>query len=157
MRTIKNIFVILILIILQIQLGKWMSYKYSPPNLLLIYCVYISLKKDLLRCATAGFFLGLINDFIGGHIFGLSSLGFICVATLSNLLKGQLFLKNVIYEILLVLAASFIFNWVFIISSYFSSDHLYGISYSMILITSLISPILFKVFNKYDIISSRVY
>ncbi len=76
--------------LLQFFLAELLSIQTVRPDFLLIYVLYISIRRGSFVGVITGFILGMLADFAGvGSYFGLSSIVYVITGYLTGYLKGQ--------------------------------------------------------------------
>ncbi len=90
MKSIKYVFISLLLIILQTSIMRLISIEGIVPDVLAVWIVYIALKRGQVSATLWGFFIGLVLDFATGNFIGLSALS----KTLCGFTAGYFFSEN---------------------------------------------------------------
>ncbi len=73
-RTIRYLFISLILIVVQTTLLRFLSLEGIVPDILIIWIAYIAVQEGQLAGTLWGFAIGLMFDFAVGNFIGLSAL-----------------------------------------------------------------------------------
>ena len=122
---IKYLFFTFILILIQIHLMRFLSIIGIIPDLLIIWIVYISLKRGQLTGTIWGFAVGLMIDLFTGNFIGLSGIS----KTIAGFLSGYFYDENKISAIMssyryviIVLGVSFIHNVIYFFAFTRGSD-----------------------------------
>jgi rod shape-determining protein MreD len=121
MRTIfVDILLSLVFVVLQTTVVRFLAIQMIVPDLVLIWIVYLALRRGQIAATTAGFFLGLAFDLLSGpdSMLGLAALS----KTAAGFVAGYFFNENKIaqtlggYEfILIVVIASLVHNLLYFI------------------------------------------
>jgi rod shape-determining protein MreD len=78
----------------------------TPPDLVLVLCVYLGLYYQRVGGALGAFFLGYLLDTFSGANFGINAFGMTFVYLFIYLLSRRLWIEGVLPNILVVLAAA---------------------------------------------------
>jgi rod shape-determining protein MreD len=91
-RTLLDIALTLLFILLQTTIGRYLTLAGLPPDIALIWIVYLALRRGQLAGTVAGFFTGLVLDLISGNdgMMGLAALS----KTAAGFTAGYFFNEN---------------------------------------------------------------
>lgn len=89
-RYLRTSLVALLLLLLQTTFVPYLSVDGYGPDLLLIWVVYIAIRRGQVEAAIAGFLIGLLQDVTTTQFFGLAALG----KTVSGFAAGYFFNEN---------------------------------------------------------------
>lgn len=78
----------------------------ATPDLLLIVCVYVGLRRHSVGGALAAFFLGYLQDAFSGQVVGLNAFGMCLVYVVVYLTSRRLWVDNALSTVVLVFLAS---------------------------------------------------
>ncbi|MFH0992031.1 MAG: rod shape-determining protein MreD [bacterium] len=87
---LRSIFIVFCLLVLQTTFIPYISIAGILPDLLLIWLMYLALKRGQIEATVAGFFVGLLQDILVTHFFGLAALS----KTVSGFIAGYFFNEN---------------------------------------------------------------
>jgi len=87
---IKTLLVFVLLVIIQITLIPFLSYRQIAPDLILILLVFFTLSAGQLKGTIMGFTLGLLFDIISGGVIGSAAFS----KTLCGFLTGYFYNEN---------------------------------------------------------------
>jgi len=93
-------------LVLQTTVLPHFSIGRATPDLLLIICVYVGLRRHSVGGALAAFFLGYLQDAFSGQVVGLNAFGMSLVYVVVYLTSRRLWVDNALSTIVLVLLAS---------------------------------------------------
>lgn len=110
---VRSALAIIVLLLLQTTFVPFLSIGGFLPDVLLIWVVYIAVTRGQMEAIITGFAVGLLQDAIAIHFFGLSAL----TKTVAGFVAGYFFNENITeqtlgsYRILLItLLSSFVHN-----------------------------------------------
>ncbi len=131
------------------------------PDLLLLYCVYVSIHRGPMHGQTEGFASGLLLDCLSSSPLGLNSL----LRTIVGFVSGLFFLTintngffipfiigfcATVLKVLLMSIISFFFP-----GNVFSYDLFTSTVWIEVLLNSLLAPLLFAICSKFDSITNE--
>ncbi len=158
---IIKIIVYLIFIVLQFVVPKYMPFNIWVvyPNFILMFIIYTSLNKGIIKGQIIGFIYGLTWDILSTDIFGVRSLSFTIAGYLSGCFNKKLNKKQPIIQIALMMVGlvvtQLILNFMYMITP--STDDIFiqdfELSYSVlpnIAVNLILTPIIFKIFSFID-------
>ena len=79
----------------------------ASPDLLLIICVYLALRRHSVGGALGAFGLGYLQDAFSGSVIGLNAFGTTLVFAVIYLTSRRLWVENTVSRVVAVLVASF--------------------------------------------------
>ncbi|GMO47310.1 MAG: hypothetical protein Pg6C_09510 [Treponemataceae bacterium] len=138
------------------------AYLPTVPDIMLIAVMYLAFKNGTLAGETAGFFSGLLLDFVSGGPFGLNCLvrtivGYVCGLCARTLNSGGIFIPALLglcvtlFKIMLTNMVSFFYPQGQILSFHLFSIH----AASELTLNTVIAPVLFKFFSLFGIFSGK--
>lgn len=131
----------------------------SSPDLLLILCVYLALRRHSVGGALGAFSLGYLQDTFSGSILGLNAFGMSVVFLLIYLTSRRLWVDNVISQIAVVFVASVVkTSTILVLVAVFVSIDGLGrtiLSYlfTEALLASILSPAIFAILARTQLIA----
>ena len=103
----------LLLLLLQTTFVPYLSFEGYGPDLLLIWVVYVAIRRGQVEAAVAGFLVGFLQDVTTTQFFGLAALG----KTVAGFAAGYFFNENKTWQtlgtyrfVLIIFLASLIHN-----------------------------------------------
>ena len=124
-RYVRTLFVALALLLLQTTIVPFLSLGGYLPDLLLVWLVYIALRRGQVEAAISGFAVGLLQDVTTIQFFGLAALA----KTIGGFAAGYFFNENTTEEtlgtyrfVLIVLLAAFIHDGVYYVIFFQGAD-----------------------------------
>ncbi len=89
MPVIRHILIIIVLLIVQAAVGRFITIGQIQPNLLTIYVIYMTLRRGPRDGIWIGLIIGIVQDLVTTQFLGISSLSFvitcIIIGKLNNL------------------------------------------------------------------------
>lgn len=131
----------------------------SSPDLLLILCVYLALRRHSIGGALGAFSLGYLQDTFSGSILGLNAFGMSVVFLLIYLTSRRLWVDNVISQIAVVFVASVVKTSTILalVAIFVSIDGLgrtiLSYLFTEALLASILSPAVFAVLARTHLIA----
>lgn len=124
---VKYLLLFVLALVLQLTLVKYIQIFNWRPDLLLILLVAFSLRKGPNIGMTAGFIIGLIQDIISTHFFGLLAFSKMVAGFLAGSLKGKFAVRTEFLLTLLIsgLAHDFIYFFINTLGENFSFQSLF--------------------------------
>lgn len=115
-RYVRSSLTALILLLLQTTIVPYLSLEGYQPDLLMIWVVFIAIRRGQVEAAVSGFAVGLLQDLTTTQFFGLAALA----KTVSGFAAGYFFNENTTEQtlatyrfVLILLLASMIHNIVY--------------------------------------------
>lgn len=154
----KNIYYLLLILVFSlIQCSGQISIFKITPDILLILTVYIAINNGSMKGQIFGFVSGLIEDIFSGNIPGFYSFA----KTLIGFLAGRFYQKIIFYHfflpLFLVLGLIILKGFIYFILGllFISQEKAFSyLKYRLIfeaVYTSILSPFIFYVFNKFGL------
>ncbi len=110
-------FIIILGVILQTTVIKYIAIFGVKPDLLLIIVVYLGFKRGSLTGEISGFFGGLLEDAFTGNLIGINALAKTIIGYIAGLAKGKLAFENIITQV----AITFLATLIGVIVSFFAT------------------------------------
>jgi rod shape-determining protein MreD len=115
---IRSALVVIGLILLQTTFLPFITLGGYLPDIFIIYLVYIALRRGQIEATVSGFIIGLLQDIITTHFFGLAALS----KTIAGFVAGYFFNENTAEQtlgsyrfVLLVALCSVVHNFIYFI------------------------------------------
>ena len=154
---IIKIIIYLIFIVLQFVVPKYMPFNIWViyPNFILMFIIYTSLNKGIIKGQIIGFIYGLTWDILSTDIFGVRALSFTIAGYLSGCFNKKLNKKQPIIQIALMtiglVITHLILNVMYMVTP--STDDIFiqdfELSY-LVFPNIILTPIIFKMFSFID-------
>jgi rod shape-determining protein MreD len=115
---IRSALVVFGLLLLQTTFLPFISLSGYLPDLFILYLVYIALRRGQIEATVSGFIIGLLQDIITTHFFGLATLS----KTIAGFVAGYFFNENTAEQtlgsyryVLLVALCSVVHNLIYFV------------------------------------------
>ena len=99
-----------VLVVIEATLLQHVRVRGVAPDLSLLLALFLSLQLPLEQALGANWLLGLLHDLPSGIGFGTSALLYLLLGAVVSVLKEVLFRDSLGVQVLLVFAASFLYN-----------------------------------------------
>lgn len=154
--------IILCISLIQTTLLHHISILGTQPDLFIIFLVFYSLNSNLERAFHANWVTGLAKDFFSEGLFGLNTVLFVIVGYLISIIRGDIFRRHLLTQIVVTLVISIIYYllYVFMLKLSSASINLFSMIWKCPMIAaynSIIVPPLFWLFNRIFSLSKRKY
>ena len=110
MKIAYYLFAAVLIILFQTTFAELVSVHGIKPDIVLLYLVYIALAEKRTGATLAGFLLGLLEDFTGTGLLGLSALTKSIAAFVAGSFRGRRDFRNFYEPSIVIAAASLIQN-----------------------------------------------
>lgn len=151
----------LVLCLIDTAIISHISFFEFRPESCLVLLLFVSFSNGSLIGVAAGFFIGLILDFLSLAPLGLHSASFVIIAFVAGKMHGRYNLNRIFIPVLLTFLALmakallyFVFRFLFgeniLVPDFLAMDFWVGV-----LITLISAPILFAIFNLFPTLLQR--
>ncbi len=151
---IKLVLVVIINLILGTTIFPYISVYGVVPNLSLLVVMFIGAYKGRTYGGILGIIIGLINDILFSSIIGINALILFFAGYLVGLVEDRIIKDNTVIPIILALAGTIYYSFVYYIFMYFISSGLDFFSYAKtkllieLIYNLAISIPVYKIFSK---------
>ncbi len=140
--------------LIQTTLLRHISFLGIQPDLFIIFLVFHSLNANLERSFHASWVVGLAKDIFSEGPFGLNTVLFIIAGYLISIVRGNIFGRHLITQILVTLIISIIYNLLYLslLSILITSTGLLPMAWKCpvsAIYNSIIVPPVFWLFNRF--------